>query len=77
MEDSKNFPGGKNYQTTINNEMKQIFSYIPREARKYQEMVSKRLILRAPPAQQPRQVPQNQHPQPRQVNQIAQQQEQR
>lgn len=78
MEDSKNFPGGKNYQTTINNEMKQIFSYIPREARKYQEMVHKRLILRAPQAQQPRsQVQQNQHPQPRQTNQISQQQEQR
>lgn len=76
MEDSKNFPGGKNYQTTINNEMKQIFSYIPREARKYQEMVQKRLILRAPPAQQPRpQVQQNQHPQPRQINQISQQQQ--
>jgi hypothetical protein len=58
--------------------MKQIFSYIPREARKYQEMVQKRLILRAPPAQQPRpQVQQNQHPQPRQINQISQQQEQR
>ena len=39
VEDSKLYPGGKNYQTTINNEMKQIFSYIPREARKYQEMV--------------------------------------
>ena len=45
VEDSKNFPGGKNYQTTINNEMKQIFSYIPREMRKYQEIVQKQLIL--------------------------------
>ena len=78
MDDSKNFPGGKNYETSINNEMKQIFSYIPREARKYQEMVQKRLILRAPPAQPPRApVQQNQHPQPRQINQISQQQEQR
>ena len=54
VEDSKNFPGGKNYQTTINdNEMKQIFSYIPKESWKYQEMLRKRLIFGAPSDQQP------------------------
>ena len=79
VEDSRNFPGGKNYQTTINNEMKQIFSYIPRDVSKHQDMVRRGLVLRAPPPnQQQRPVQQQQQPQqnqqqPRQINPLPNQ----
>ncbi|CAG5114181.1 Oidioi.mRNA.OKI2018_I69.chr2.g8245.t3.cds [Oikopleura dioica] len=54
------FPGGKNYQTKISNELKQIYSYTPGSYEKYQDMIKAKKVLKmAPPP------PQNNQPSPK------------
>ena len=63
-DDARQFKGGKNYQTTIQGRVKQIFSYIPHDQAMYQYMVQNQLVLRPPPSQPQQQQqppPQQQH----------------
>ena len=43
--DRSQFPGGKSYQVTVDGQLRQIYSFVPRTRDKLDEMIQKGMII--------------------------------